>query len=37
MIILGISYSLDFGKGFKGLGRNLNNKDNTKSILKVQE
>ena len=36
MILLGASYSFDFGKGFRKLGKNLNNSDNATSILKVQ-
>lgn len=37
MVLLGVTYSLDFGKGLKKLSKNLNNGDNTPSLLKVQE
>ncbi len=37
MLVIGVTYSLDFGKGFKRLDRYINNKDNENSILKVQE
>lgn len=37
MFLLGVTYNFDFGKGFKKLGKNLNNMDNASSILKVQE
>lgn len=36
MLVLGVTYSLNFGKSLKKLNKNLNNSDNT-SILKVQE
>lgn len=37
MIVLGLTYSLNFGKNLRKLSKNLNNNDSTKSILKVQE
>ena len=36
MFVLGVTYSLNFGKRLKKLNKNLNNSDST-SILKVQE
>jgi hypothetical protein len=37
MLVLGLSYSLNFGKGLKKLSKSLNNIDSTSNILKVQE
>jgi hypothetical protein len=37
MLVLGLSYSLNFGNGLKKLSKSLNNIDSTSNILKVQE
>lgn len=37
MVVLGVTYSLNFGKGLRKLNKSLNNNDTTTSILKVQE
>lgn len=37
MVVLGVTYSLNFGKGLRKLDKSLNNNDTATSILKVQE
>ena len=37
MILLGVTYSLDYGKKLRKLNKNLNNVDTSTNMLKVQE